>query len=77
MTTYQCDTCTGEASGGAAGTSFLVNPDGRTEHFCSQACLRAFVNRQEMGFSVYLIIGPIIGGALVILYAVIERIVNH
>ncbi len=44
MTVYQCDTCDGETPGGARGSTFLVHPDGKTSHFCSGACLRAYVN---------------------------------
>lgn len=44
MTVYQCDSCDSDAPGGVRGTSFLVRPDGQTYHFCSGACLRAYVN---------------------------------
>lgn len=45
MTVYQCDSCGEQMPGGAAGTSFLVRGmTGRTDHFCSNACLAAFVN---------------------------------
>jgi hypothetical protein len=45
VTIYRCDTCDGETPASAVGSSFLVLPDGKTDHFCSQACLRAHVNR--------------------------------
>ncbi len=63
MTTYQCDTCDGETPGGAAGTSFLVRPNGTTFHFCSSACLRAYVNGSvvPMPWFVWMSVGGLIG----------------
>lgn len=65
MTTYQCDTCDGEAPGGSAGTAFLVMPSGKTNHFCSNACLRAFVNNAPQQISHRVIIGAIMLATLI------------
>jgi ribosomal protein L24E len=46
VSVYLCETCNCQFPGSAAGSVFLVNPDGRTDHLCSQACLRVFVNRR-------------------------------
>lgn len=49
MTVYQCDVCDGDFPGGAKGSTFLVkNPSAATSHFCSGACLRAYVNGQPL-----------------------------
>lgn len=67
MTVYQCDSCDGEHPGGAQGTCFLVLPNGRTNHFCSRACLRAYVNSQPTPDKFFTRLGMyflFIGGAL-------------
>jgi hypothetical protein len=44
MTVFLCDSCSRQFPGGSEGSTFLVRPNGRTDHFCSNACLRAFTN---------------------------------
>lgn len=62
MTTYQCDSCREEMPGGAVGTSFLVRgSNGRTDHFCSNACLTAYVNTHN---AETLLTGRVIIGAI-------------
>lgn len=79
MTIYICDSCGAETPGGARGTSFLVRPDGKTDHFCSSACLRAYANRDVQTPSRWY--GPLMfiaGGLFEILVSkLINIITNH
>jgi len=45
VTSFLCDHCDSEYPAGCPGSTMVVAPDGRTKRFCSQACLRADVNR--------------------------------
>lgn len=47
MSVYQCDGCDNDFPGSAPGSSFVVRGGtGKTNHFCSSACLRAWTNDQ-------------------------------
>ena len=75
MTIYECDACTREFPGGCKGSSFLVLPDGKTSHFCSGACIRAYVHKLRLPNVSRIVALAFTAG--VVAATIIQRLIAH
>lgn len=63
---YDCAVCDKPFPGGAKGSTFLVKPDGRTDHLCSHACLAAHVNSEPRPVPATVICAVMMAGTLIL-----------